>query len=142
MPWPKTRTSFPVHTASLSMNELVGPGGLSRRHAFRAGSYAAATAMRWNVDPAGPCLLERPKRIICLPVQTLATPPSFGTIGAFEADPVDLVELERLERDVERDRALVAHLGDVADTAQDPVRDARRTAGPGGDLVGRLGRDL
>src|ERR671936_1570562 len=45
-------------------------------------------------------------------------------VGALEADPVDLVELERLERDVERDRALVAHLGDVADTAQDPVGDA------------------
>src|SRR5919204_1443099 len=83
MPWPKKRASLPVHTASLSMNEPVGPGGLSRRHAFRAGSYAAATATRWNVDPAGPCLLERPKRIICLPVQTLARPPSFGTIGAF-----------------------------------------------------------
>src|SRR5438477_8674138 len=83
VPWPKTSTSFPVQTASLSVNELVGPGGLSRRQAFRAGSYAAATATRWNVDPAGPCLLERPKRIISLPVHALARPPSFGVIGAF-----------------------------------------------------------
>src|SRR5436309_2057781 len=65
------------------MNELVGPGGLRRRHVFRAGSYAAATAARWNVDPAGPCLLERPKTIICLPVHALARPPSFGWNGAF-----------------------------------------------------------
>src|SRR5919204_3120236 len=39
--------------------------------------------MRSTVDPAGPCLLERPKTIICRPVQTLARPPSFGAMGAF-----------------------------------------------------------
>src|SRR5918912_3068268 len=53
-------------------------------------------------------------------------------VGALEADRVDLVELERLVGDLERDRALVAHLGDVSNAAQDPVRDARRPAGAGG----------
>src|SRR5919201_6855903 len=36
----------------------------------------------------------------------------------------------------------MAHLGDVADATQDPVRDARRAAGSGCDLVGCLAGDL
>src|ERR671922_2843192 len=64
------------------MNPLVGPGGVSRRHAFVAGSYVAAMFLRLK---CAPCLMvaERPKTTIWRPVQTLATPPSFGTIGAF-----------------------------------------------------------
>ena len=38
--------------------------------------------------------------------------------------------------------ALVAHLGDVPDPAEDPVADARRPAGAAGDLVGGLVGDL
>ena len=36
----------------------------------------------------------------------------------------------------------VAHLGDVADAAQDPVRDSRRPARATGDLLGRGVVDL
>ena len=56
-------------------------------------------------------------------------------------EPV-LVHLEQLEarvRDLERDRAVGAHLRVVADAAQQPVDDARRAARPLGDL-GRGGR--
>src|SRR5438132_4389371 len=63
-------------------------------------------------------------------------------IGPLEADRVDLVEVERLQGDLERDRALVPHLGDVAYAAQDPVCDARRSAGADSDLVGRLVADV
>jgi hypothetical protein len=65
------------------MNPLVGPGGLSRRHVFRAGSYAAATFLRLKVAPPCPIRAARPKTTICRPVQTLATPPPEGAIGAF-----------------------------------------------------------
>src|SRR5919201_3846788 len=63
-------------------------------------------------------------------------------VGALEADRVHLVQLERLEWDLERDRSLVPDLGDVADPAQDPVRHPRRATGAGGDLVRRLVDDL
>ena len=36
----------------------------------------------------------------------------------------------------------MAHLGDVANAAEDPVRDPRRAARPPGDLVGGVGLDL
>ena len=63
-------------------------------------------------------------------------------VDALEAVLVDLQQLERLVRDLRRDHALVPHLGDVPDAAQDPVRDSRRAAGAPGDLAGRLVRDL
>ena len=52
------------------------------------------------------------------------------------------MELERLHRDLERDRTLVPHLGDVAHASQDPVRDPRRPTSAGRDLVGGLVDDL
>ena len=61
---------------------------------------------------------------------------------AVEALLVDLEQLERLARDLGRDRALVAHLGDVAHAAEDAVRDARRAARAPRDLLGGVGRDL
>ena len=64
------------------------------------------------------------------------------TVGPLEADAVDLVELERLVRDLERDRALVADLGDVAHAAEDAVGDTRSAPCPGGDLVSRLVHDV
>ena len=76
-------------------------------------------------------------------------PPNLWTIAreqfavdTLESRFVDLEQLERLAGDVYRDRSCVAHLGDVADPAQDAVRDARRPARPSGDLVGRLVGDL
>src|SRR5438128_7784432 len=65
------------------MKEGVGFGGLRRRQTFRGGSYAAATLTRLEVAPPSAFFAERPKTIICRPVQTLARPPSFGAIGAF-----------------------------------------------------------
>src|SRR6266511_831137 len=63
-------------------------------------------------------------------------------VDAFEAELVHLVQLERFARDLDRHRALVAHLGDVAHTAQDPVRDTRRAARASRDLVGGNVRGL
>ena len=63
-------------------------------------------------------------------------------IGALESVAVDLEQLESLGRDLGRDLALVAHLGDVANPAQDPVRDARCAPGARGDLVGGFVGDL
>ena len=49
-------------------------------------------------------------------------------VGALEPLAVDLHQRQRLARDLVRDRALVAHLGDVADTTQDAVGDSRCSA--------------
>jgi hypothetical protein len=38
---------------------------------------------RFEVAPPCPILAARPKTTICRPVQTLATPPLLGAIGAF-----------------------------------------------------------
>ena len=51
---------------------------------------------------------------------------------------VDLEDLEPGTGDLARDRAVVAHLGEVAHPSQQPVRDARRAAGTPGDLGGAL----
>src|SRR5579862_2643903 len=63
-------------------------------------------------------------------------------VEALEPRLVDLEQVERLARDRRRDRALVAHLGDVADAAKDAVRDARRAARAARDLLGGVGSDL
>ena len=55
---------------------------------------------------------------------------------------VDLEQLERLGRDLDRHVPLVAHLGHVPHTPQNAVRDPGRPAGATRDLVGRLVRDL
>ena len=80
--------------------------------------------------PTGP-----PSNLCAIASQQLA-------VGALEALVVDLEELERLARDLVRDRALVPDLGDVADAAEDPVRDPRRSARAPRDLVGRVVLDL
>ena len=49
-------------------------------------------------------------------------------VDPLEPSLVDLVELERLPRDVRGDRALVPYLRDVPDAPEDPVGDARRAA--------------
>ena len=48
-------------------------------------------------------------------------------LTALEPRPVDLEQLERLVRDRGRDRACMPHLRDVANPAQDPVRDPGRS---------------
>ena len=63
-------------------------------------------------------------------------------VEPLEPGLVDLEQLERLVGDRDRDHARVAHLGDVADAAQDAVRDPRRAARAPGDLVGGVGLDL
>ena len=63
-------------------------------------------------------------------------------VDPLEPSLVDLVELERLPRDVRGDRALVPYLRDVPDAPEDPVGDARRAARARGDLVRRVVRDL
>src|SRR5262249_26278849 len=65
-----------------------------------------------------------------------------GPVDALETVLLDLEQVERLVRDLGRDGALVAHLGDVADAPQNPVRDAWRAAGAPRDLVRRLVGDL
>ena len=55
---------------------------------------------------------------------------------------VDLEQLEGLAGDVERDGAGMAHLGDVADAPENPVRHARRAASAAGDLLARGVLDL
>src|SRR5207248_2225037 len=55
---------------------------------------------------------------------------------AVEALLVDLVQEERLTRDLGRDRAFVADLGDVAHAPEDAVRDPRRPARAARDLLG------
>src|SRR5579859_5822455 len=57
---------------------------------------------------------------------------------AVEPEGVHLEELERLARDVVRDRTLMAHLRDVAHAPEDAVRHARRPARAAGDLLGRV----
>ena len=52
---------------------------------------------------------------------------------------VDLVEVEGGVGDVAGDDAVGAHLGVVADPAQQPVGDPRGAARPGGDLGGAVG---
>jgi hypothetical protein len=76
-------------------------------------------------------------------------PPNFSTTGpqaargrTLEACLVDLEQLERLLGDLGRDRRRVPHLGDVADAAQDAVRDPRRAARAARDLVGGVVGDL
>ena len=56
-------------------------------------------------------------------------------IRALEADRVDLEQLERLARDVERHGAGMAHLGDIADAPENPVRDTRSATSATGDLL-------
>ncbi len=51
---------------------------------------------------------------------------------------VDLEQVERGQADLERDRALMAYLGEVAHAAQQAVGDARRAARTGGELGRRL----
>jgi Holliday junction DNA helicase RuvB len=68
---------------------------------------------------------------------------SAGLLGvplAPEAAAVHLVDLEGRARRVERQRAVAAHLRPVPHPAQQPVGDARRDAGPGGDLRRGLDR--
>ena len=49
-------------------------------------------------------------------------------VDLVEAELVDLEQRERVRAVVERDPAVGAHLGVVADALQQPVRDARRAA--------------
>ena len=63
-------------------------------------------------------------------------------VRALETLGVDLEQVERLCGDLARDRAVVANLRDVADAAQDPVRDPRCPARPARDLGGRVVLDL
>ena len=56
-------------------------------------------------------------------------------VDLVEAVLVDLEQLERRVRDVERDRAVGAHLRVVAHAAQQAVGDARRAARAAGDLA-------
>src|SRR5205807_790934 len=64
------------------------------------------------------------------------------TCLAIEPLLVDLEQVQRLARDLGRDRALVPDLRDVAHATEDPVRDPRCTPGPARDLLGRVLRDL
>src|SRR5215467_337679 len=50
-------------------------------------------------------------------------------VQPFEPRLIDLEQLERLARDGGCDRALVPHLGDIPDAAEDAVTDARGPAG-------------
>ena len=67
-----------------------------------------------------------------------------------EDRPVDLVQTtvvdaehgQALARRRGVDRAVTAHLGEVADPAQQAVGDARRATRPAGDLPGPVGVDL
>ena len=59
-----------------------------------------------------------------------------------EAGLVDLVELEGRARHRQGHHTVGAHLGVVADPAQQPVGDARRAPRAGGDLGGALGGQL
>src|SRR5438046_2116826 len=61
-----------------------------------------------------------------------------SAVDPLEPALVDLHQVERLARDRRRNGALVPDLGDVPNTAQDPVRDPRRSARAAGDLVGGL----
>src|SRR3989441_2098810 len=63
-------------------------------------------------------------------------------VDPLEALRVDLEQIEGLGGDLGSDRTLVAHLGHVADAAQDAVRDPRRAARPAGDLRRGLVGDL
>jgi hypothetical protein len=58
------------------------------------------------------------------------------TVDALEADLVDLEQLESLARNVECDRSGMPYLGDISDTTQDSIRNARRATGSTRDLVG------
>src|SRR5581483_6936145 len=63
-------------------------------------------------------------------------------VEPLESCAVHLEQGERLLRDGGRDRALVPHLGHVADAAEDPVRDPRRAARACGDELGGVVGDL
>jgi hypothetical protein len=59
-------------------------------------------------------------------------------VEALEPGAVDLEQRQRLLGDLRRHGAFVAHLGDVAHAAEDPVRDARRAARAAGDQLRRI----
>src|SRR5439155_7554941 len=63
-------------------------------------------------------------------------------VDAFEPLLVDLVQLERLARDLNRHDALVSNLGDVAHAPQDAVGDTRSPARAARDFGRRDVRDL
>src|SRR5207245_114379 len=63
-------------------------------------------------------------------------------VDAFEPLLVDLVQLERLARDLNRHDALVSNLGDVAHAPQDAVGDTRSPARAARDFGRRDIRDL
>src|SRR5205814_3777542 len=63
-------------------------------------------------------------------------------VDLVQAELVDLEQAERGPRDVERDLALGAHLGEVADPLEDAVGDPGRPARAPGDLAGGLVLDL
>src|SRR6266550_2970826 len=56
-------------------------------------------------------------------------------VEPLEPNLVDLEQFQRLPRDGGRDGALMPHLRDVPDAAEDPVAHARRPAGAAGDLA-------
>ena len=83
-------------------------------------SSLIAAAMRVEADRAAAELVDdRPQQ---------------PAIDLVEAVLVHLEQLQRRVRDVERDRAVGAHLRVVAHAAQQPVGDARRAARAPGDL--------
>src|SRR5204863_7205598 len=51
--------------------------------------------------------------------------PEQRAVRALQPVAVDLHQLQRLTRDLERDLPLVADLGDITDTPQDPACDPR-----------------
>ena len=71
-------------------------------------------------------------------VEPLHDRPQQLAVGALEPFAVDLEQVERLGGDLVGDDALVPDLRDVADAAQDAVRDPRRPSRAPGDLVGGL----
>ena len=86
-------------------------------------SSLIAAAMRVEADRAAAELVDdRPQQL---------------AIDFVEPVLVDLEQLQRRVRDLERDRAVGAHLRVVADAPQQPVGDARRAARPPRDLGAR-----
>src|SRR5699024_7496364 len=59
-------------------------------------------------------------------------------VEAVEAELVDVEDQQGRFGDAEVDAAVGVDVGEVADAAQQPVRDARGAAGAGGDLHGRV----
>ena len=117
----------------------IRPRGVrsSRPHCRRNGSYTSSTVS--GASPTATASVPRPDR----PARERAAQRvEDRPVDLVEAELVDLEQRERVARGRERDPAVGAHLGVVADPLQQPVRDAGRAPARDAISLGAVGVEL